>query len=138
MSDYDDSLFWDSMDDSVVDDVLSLFADEDITVTGIPRTGLVMLTVADSFKTDFHLGEVLITDARVRCCGVEGFGMVMGESPRKAIARAAADAVFRSNSPCPVKSRLAALIVREQRSRERRISGDAALVASTRVNFDLM
>jgi len=137
MGDYDDTLFWDSMDDTVVEQVLSLFADEDITVSSVPRTGLVMLTVKDSFDTDFHLGEVLVTDARVKCCGVEGFGMVVGESPRKAIARAAADAVLRASS-CDLKDRLTAMILREQSERNRRHSESASLVAATKVNFDLM
>jgi alpha-D-ribose 1-methylphosphonate 5-triphosphate synthase subunit PhnG len=137
MGDYDDTLFWDSMDDTVVEHVLSLFTDEDITISSVPRTGLVMLTVKDSFDTDFHLGEVLVTDARVMCCGVEGFGMVVGESPRKAIARAVADAVLRSTG-CVLKDRLTAMILREQSERNRRLSESAALVAATKVNFDLM
>jgi len=137
MGDYDSHLFWDSMDDTVVEQVLSLFADEDITVHSEPRTGLVMLTVKDSFNTDFHLGEVLVTDARVSCCGVEGFGMVVGESPRKAIARAAADAVLRSTG-CVVKDRLTEIIVSEQNKRNRRLTESSALVAATKVNFDLM
>lgn len=137
MGDYDSHLFWDSMDDTVVEQVLSLFADEDITVHSEPRTGLVMLTAKDSFNTDFHLGEVLVTDARVSCCGVEGFGMVVGESPRKAIARAAADAVLRSTG-CDVKDRLTDIIVSEQEKRNRKLSESSALVIATKVNFDLM
>ena len=137
MGDYDSHLFWDSMDDTVVEQVLSLFADEDITVHSEPRTGLVMLTAKDSFNTDFHLGEVLVTDARVSCCGVEGFGMVVGESPRKAIARAAADAALRSTG-CVVKDKLTDIIVSEQNKRNRLLSENSALVAATKVNFDLM
>ena len=137
MGDYDCNLFWDTMNDQVVEQVLALFADEEIMVSSPPRTGLVMLTVKDSFDTDFHLGEVLVTDARVSCCGVEGFGMVMGEAPRKALARAAADAVFRSTG-CVVKDRLTDIIVSEQKKRNRRLSESSALVAATKVNFDLM
>ena len=35
----------------------------------------------DSFNTAFHAGEVLVTEARVKCCGSQGFGMVIGEDP---------------------------------------------------------
>ena len=138
MGDYDDSLFWDSMDEATVEKVLSVVQGEEITVSGLPKSGLVMLTVKDSFDTDFHLGEVLVTDARVTCCGVEGFGMVMGENPRKALARAAADAVLRSVSSCGVKERLVAVITEEQTERRRTLAAAEALVAGTRVNFDLI
>ncbi len=138
MGDYDDSLFWDSMDDETVDQVLGLLADEEVEVTGVPRSGLVMLTAKDSFDTDFHLGEVLVTDARVTCFGVEGFGMVVGEHPRKALARAAADAVIRCEGASAVKDKLMGLIISAQAERRKQLLEHQTRIAATQVNFDLM
>jgi alpha-D-ribose 1-methylphosphonate 5-triphosphate synthase subunit PhnG len=130
--------YWDTLDDAVVDEILRLFADEDIVVTGIPKAGLLMLTLRDSFDVDFHLGEVLVTDARITWDGIEGYGMVMGEAPRKALARAAVDAVLRSGAPTVLRNSISAIIVRERLIREKLERETAILSASTRVNFDLM
>ena len=138
MGDYDDSLFWENINDVAVEQILALCGTEGMTVAGEPRTGLLMLTVKDSFDTDFHLGEVLVTDARVVCCGVEGFGMVVGDHPRKAMARAAADAVLRSGDRCAARSKLVEIIITEQEKRRTIVAESEALVAATRVSFDLM
>jgi len=127
-----------TMDDETVEQVLGLFADVELTVTIPPCSGLVMLTVKDSFETDFHLGEVLVTEARVVFRGCEGFGMVPGEAPRRALARAAADAVLRCPEPAGIQDDLRACLEQEESIRKPRLAEDAALVAATKVNFDLM
>ncbi len=128
----------DTMDDKRVESVLDLFANVDLTVSRPPCSGLVMLTVKDSFETDFHLGEVLVTEARVVFRGCEGFGMVSGEAPRRALARAAADAVLRCPEKTAVQQSLEACLKEEELLRKQRLAENAALVASTKVNFDLM
>ncbi|MBI5592691.1 MAG: phosphonate C-P lyase system protein PhnG [Deltaproteobacteria bacterium] len=138
MSRADLTVLINTMDEQKVENVLALFADVELTVSRPPGSGLVMLTVKDSFETDFHLGEVLVTEARVIFRGCEGFGMVSGEAPRRALARAAADAVFRCPEPTEVHDNLMACLEQEELMRKNRLAADAALVAATKVNFDLM
>lgn len=138
MSSSDLSCLIDTMDAQQVENVLALFADVEVTVSRPPRSGLMMLTVKDCFETDFHLGEVLVTEARVLFRGCEGFGMVSGEAPRRALARAAADAVFRCPEQTEIRRNLEACLEAEDGVKKSRLAESAALVATTKVNFDLM
>lgn len=57
------------------------------------RSGLVMLPMRDTAQgTNFHLGEVLMSEARIAACGVEGFGMRRGRDLEAAMAMAVVDA----------------------------------------------
>ena len=127
-----------TMDEQKVENVLALFADVELTVSRPPRSGLMMLTVKDCFETDFHLGEVLVTEARVVFRGCEGFGMVPGEAPRRALARAAADAVLRCPEATEIQDDLRVCLEQEESIRKTRLAESAALIAATKVNFDLM
>ncbi len=127
-----------AMDEQRVEKLLALFGEEELTVSMAPRTGLLMQTVKDCFETDFHLGEVLVTEARVSFRGIDGYAMVLGESPRKALARAASDAVLRFDKPIAVKSRLLDLLAQEEALQNKQQAENAALVAATKVSFDLM
>lgn len=127
-----------TMDDETVEQVLALLAGMELIVSSPPKTGLVMLTVKDSFETDFHLGEVLVTRAGVVFRGCEGFGMVSGEAPRRALARAAADAVLSCPEATGIQDNLRACLQKEELIQKKRLAESAALIAATRVNFDLM
>lgn len=127
-----------TMDEQQVEQLLALFADVELTVSHPPRTGLMMLTVQDSFATDFHLGEVLVTEARVLFRGCEGYGMVSGEAPRRALARAAADAVFRCPDAADIQEGLRGCLHQEEVMEKTRQAESDALFAATKVNFDLM
>ena len=109
-----------------------------MTITRPPRSGLIMMTIKDSLGTDFHLGEVLVTEAAVAIANSEGFGMVAGEQPRKALARAAADALLRAGRPELLCNKVQACLARAQQRQTVFLAGEAALTASTRVSFDLM
>lgn len=138
MSGQDLTVLIDTMDDKSVEQVLALFADMELIISSPPKSGLVMLTVKDSFETDFHLGEVLVTRASVVFRGWEGFGMVSGEAPRRALARAAADAVLRCPEATGIQDNLRACLQKEELMQKNRHTESAALIAATRVNFDLM
>lgn len=57
------------------------------------RTGLVMLPMRDTVQgTDFHLGEVLVSEAHIRAAGTDGYGMVIGRDLERAMAMAVVDA----------------------------------------------
>lgn len=127
-----------AMNDQRVEQLLELFSGAELTISMPPRTGLLMQTVKDCFETDFHLGEVLVTEARVGYRGIEGYAMVLGESPRRALARAASDALLRFDQPTEVRSRLLDLLVQEEALQNKQQVENAALVAATKVSFDLM
>lgn len=56
------------------------------------RTGLVMLPMQDTAQgTNFHLGEVLISEARIRADGQDGYGMRRGRDLEAAMAMAVVD-----------------------------------------------
>lgn len=138
MTPTDLTIVLDSMDDQRIDQLLHLFADVELTVSLPPRTGLVMLTVQDSLATAFHVGEVLVTEARVLFYGCEGYGMVTGDAPRRALARAAADAVLRCPEAKGIRQDLQTLLHEEELRRKKREAEQTALIAATKVNFDLM
>jgi alpha-D-ribose 1-methylphosphonate 5-triphosphate synthase subunit PhnG len=64
--------------------------------------------------------------------------MVIGEEPRRALARAAADAVFNYPGPTQVRDGVRRLLAAEAVRRASEELQEAALVAATRVSFDLM
>ncbi len=56
------------------------------------RTGLVMLPMRDTAQgTHFHLGEVLMSEARIAAGGQEGYGMRRGRDLEAAMAMAVVD-----------------------------------------------
>ena len=126
------------MEDSEVDELLALLVTEEIQITRPPRSGLIMMTVKDSLAVDFHLGEVLTTEAEVLLGGERGYGMVIGEEPRKALTRAAADALIRCGRPALLCRQVNDCLEKALQRQVAKYAADAALVASTRVNFDLM
>ena len=77
---------------------LKAFADPLVAVLGDievieNRTGLVMLPMRDSAQgTNFHLGEILMSEAHIEISGVAGFGMRRGRDLEAAMAMAVVDA----------------------------------------------
>ncbi|MDX2139587.1 MAG: phosphonate C-P lyase system protein PhnG [Chloroflexota bacterium] len=69
----------------------------DITVL-VNRTGLVMLPYTDTAKgTRFHLGEVLVSETRVRIsAGTEGYAACMGRDLEQSMAIALIDAALQA------------------------------------------
>jgi alpha-D-ribose 1-methylphosphonate 5-triphosphate synthase subunit PhnG len=62
------------------------------------RTGLVMLPYTDTVQgSTFHLGEVLVAEARVRIGEQEGYGSVLGRDLQQALAVAVLDTAVQSN-----------------------------------------
>lgn len=62
------------------------------------RTGLVMAPYKDTVQgTTFHLGEALISEARVKLGEAEGYGACMGRDLEQALAVAILDAAMQSN-----------------------------------------
>ncbi len=62
------------------------------------RTGLVMLPATDTAKgSHFHLGEVLVSEARVRLAGTEGYTACLGRDLEQSLAIAILDAALRAD-----------------------------------------
>jgi alpha-D-ribose 1-methylphosphonate 5-triphosphate synthase subunit PhnG len=64
--------------------------------------------------------------------------MVSGEEPRKALARAAADAVLRAGRPEPLCQAVLVFLEQARQRQAARLAREARLTASSRVSFDLM
>jgi len=128
----------DTMDEERVESLLRMFAEVELIISRPPRTGLVMMAVHDSFATAFHPGEILVTEARVVFHGTEGFGMVLGEAPRRALARAACDALLHCPEALPIKEQLRLFLSEEAVGQKAGQMETAALIGATKVNFDLM
>ncbi len=126
------------MDDAELNDLLTLLGTEEFQITRPPRSGLTMMTVTDSLGIDFHLGEVLTTEAEVVLGGERGYGLIVGEEPRKALVRAAADALLRAGRPIELCRQVRERLGLARQRQVAKFAEDAALTASTRVNFDLM
>ena len=100
------------------------------------RTGLVMLPYTDSVQgITFHLGEVLIAEARVRLTDhdVEGYGSCLGRDLVQALALALLDAALRAGISTAAINTLADTCTVEL------ADADADLlrrVATTRVNME--
>lgn len=84
-------------------DAVKLFADALIPELGdvqvlVNRTGLVMLPYTDSaYGTRFHLGEVLVSESRVRIGqGAEGYAACLGRDLEQSLAIALIDAAMQA------------------------------------------
>lgn len=102
-----------------------------------PRTGLAMMTSRDPFDTTFCVGEVLVTEAAVSAGETRGWGVAIGDAPQRALLGAVLDLLGRTGDLAGL-AQAAALIApaAERLAAERR--QEAALVARTKVRFDLM
>ena len=125
------------MDDKSLFRLQRLLPTEEISVTKAPETGLIMMTARDCFDTEFCLGEVLVTVAETQVENAQGYSMVLGDNPRKAIISASLDAIFNGND-----AKLKAKLIRCLRAFERRHKNiqrmESQLPSSTCVQFDAM
>ncbi|MCX7965092.1 MAG: phosphonate C-P lyase system protein PhnG [Syntrophorhabdaceae bacterium] len=101
------------------------------------RTALVMMSVRDSFNLDFHLGEVLVTDAEVECAGHRGYGIIIGEEPEKAYIIAAIDAICKDNDEI-FKKRLERFLKFQKNINDKKTIKEQSLIEKTKVQFQLM
>jgi alpha-D-ribose 1-methylphosphonate 5-triphosphate synthase subunit PhnG len=99
-----------------------------------PHLGLVMLSVRESVaESTFYAGEILVTEVTLELAGQYGFGMVLGNDPRRALASALVDAALglKGDVAAELRQELNGLesgIRQEQRQAFR-------AVASTKVDF---
>jgi phosphonate C-P lyase system protein PhnG len=98
------------------------------------RTGLVMLPMRDTAQgTHFHLGEVLMSEARISSDGDEAFGMRRGRDLEAAMAMAIVDACVSLGREVP---RCAEFVATEARHLEADDLETLCRVEATRVNME--
>ena len=117
--------------------ILQILAKASVSIRREPTTGLVMMTVTDGAGMDFHLGEVLVTEAEVEYEGKVGYAMVVGNNPVKALVRAGVSAIMES-ADSPYKVRLYKYLVQQAKKISTTENIAEALSASTKVNFESM
>lgn len=88
---------------ALADDIVTQLARVDVIQC---RTGIVMLPYRDTARgVTFHLGEVLMAEARVRAVTpsgseAEGYGACLGRDTQHALAMAVLDAALRAGVAC--------------------------------------
>lgn len=124
-------------DEEKISSLLDLVPPETEAV-GAPREGAILATVREGLGTRFHVGEVLVSSCRVVLDGAEGWAMVLGGDPRRAVVGAAREALFRSRPDSVELSAMDAIVDQVRRDILARRAEEARLTASTRVEFDLL
>ena len=80
--------------------VLQTYPKGMVKVLSGPQRGLVMLRVRETVaNSQFNAGEMLVTEVKLELDGQFGYGMVIGDCPRKAMAVALVDAAIRKAMP---------------------------------------
>jgi alpha-D-ribose 1-methylphosphonate 5-triphosphate synthase subunit PhnG len=102
-----------------------------------PRLGLVLTTVRESARrTLFHLGEVLVTEAKVRVAGSAGLGVIRGNDFEAARHLAIVDAAW--NARLPMTEGWAARVDSAEADLEAALDREQASLAATRVEFETL
>ena len=98
------------------------------------RTGLVMLPMRDTAQgTHFHLGEVLMSEARISAGGQDGYGMRRGRDLEAAMAMAVVDlAVALGHAP----GACTAFLAKEHRTQTEADRDTLRRVEATRVDME--
>ena len=125
------------LDEDSVKLLLDMAAEEDIIIIKPPQLGLLMMTVQDSFDTDFYLGEILVTVAEVECEGITGYAMVIGDEPERALLAASVEAVLRGDNE-DFKKRLRKFVSEQTWKINSAKEKETALIAKTKVFFENM
>jgi alpha-D-ribose 1-methylphosphonate 5-triphosphate synthase subunit PhnG len=117
--------------------VLKSYAKSQVRLISGPRQGLVMLRVRETVaNSQFNAGEVLVTEVKLELEEQFGFGMVIGDSPRRAMAIALVDAALGKGGP--VADQLQHELVELDRQLGKSHQHLQTLVATTRVEFERM
>lgn len=117
--------------------VLKSYQQSQVKLLSGPRQALVMLRVRETVAHSlFHAGEVLVTEVKLELDGQFGFGMIMGESPRRAMVVALVDAALRKGGL--VADQLQRELTELDRHLTKQNQHIQALVARTKAEFERM
>ena len=102
-----------------------------------PRVGLILITVRESARCRrFHLGEVLVSEARVRVAGCSGRGLVQGRDLDAAVDLAVIDAALAGQ--LSLTTEWEGLFLAAEAHLEARLDEEQAVLAQTRVEFETL
>jgi len=102
-----------------------------------PREGLTMMKVRESAKNSlFYLGEVLVTEARVRVAEAIGIGIVAGSKAHLARNLAIIDAAYKANVPETLQWEKHLLEAEQAIAKQRQV--ERLALAQTKVRFETM
>lgn len=125
------------MDDSSIKELMQLLSTVEINITKPPQTGLLMMTVQDSFDTDFYLGEILVTEAEVESRTKTGYAMVIGDESERAVLAASVDAVMQGDNE-DLKKQIRVFVSEQMEKINSTKEKESALIAKTKVSFESM
>jgi alpha-D-ribose 1-methylphosphonate 5-triphosphate synthase subunit PhnG len=119
---------------AMANDIISKYQ---IAVIEEPNHGLVMVQVRETAqKSLFYLGEVLVTECKVRIEGALGMGIIKGDEPDKAYELAVIDAAYAANlgetSSWLVELQRESLLIASSREAKQR------KLLQTKVDFETM
>lgn len=108
-----------------------------VTVLEQPNNGLVMVKMRESAKRSlFYLGEVFVTECKVRVGESVGLGVVRGHEPELAYQLAVIDAAYQAN--LEETERWIGPLIREEQVIAGRREAEQRKVLKTKVNFETM
>lgn len=117
--------------------VLQNYKKSQVKILSGPRRALVMLRVRETVANSlFNAGEVLVTEVKLELDEQFGFGIIIGDSPRRAMAVALVDATLRKGGP--VADQLQHELAELEQQLTKKNQHLEALVATTRVEFERM
>lgn len=125
------------LDEDKVKLLLDMAAEQDISIIKPPQTGLLMMTVKDSFDADFYLGEILATEAEVESRGKTGYAMVMGDEPERALLAASIEAIVQGDNE-DLKKQIRGFVSEQREKIDSIKEKESALIAKTKVSFESM
>jgi alpha-D-ribose 1-methylphosphonate 5-triphosphate synthase subunit PhnG len=118
----------------LADEVRAATAVEQISA---PRVGLVLVTVRESARRSlFHLGEVLVSEAKARVAGVAGLGLLRGRDLDAAADLAVVDAAWNAGLACT--EGWTARLEAAEADLEAELDRAQASLAATRVQFETL
>lgn len=117
--------------------VLEAYPKGMIQVLHGPQRGLVMLRVRETVaNSQFNAGEILVTEVKLELDGQFGYGLVLGDGSRRAMAVALVDAAIRKGGPVTHQLEQALIQLNLQLHDEQvRLYN---IVATTKVDFEVM
>lgn len=98
------------------------------------RTGLVMLPMRDTAQgTSFHLGEVLVSEAQIKCGEVIGYGMRKGRDLEAAMAMALIDLALQKGISA---NACAAFVATQKHEQDAQDHATLCKIEATRVDME--
>lgn len=125
------------LDEDKVKRLLDMAAKQDISIIKPPHSGLLMMTVQDSFDADFYLGEILVTEAEVECRGKTVYAMVMGDEPERSLLAASIEAIMQGDNE-DLKKQIRGFVSEQMEKIDSIREKESALIAKTKVSFESM